>query len=243
MKKEEQKFNVSNESNVIGKQIITSCPFIFKEMSEESIKEALRLSEYTLGRYKTNEKIFDSDNFKHSIAFILNGKVSVYKSNAKRKTLLSQLKTGNSFGAASLFGDTEKFPTSIYANSDCNIMFITQEKMSLLIRKFPQISINYICFLSDRIRFLNDKINSFAATSAEEKTAKFLLDNSQEDKIKTQLNMTQISSLLGIGRASLYRILSCCESLGAIERKDSTIIIKDNQKLKNILKEKEKNHD
>ena len=86
---------------------------------------------------------------------------------------------------------------------------------------------------------MNDKIDSFAATSAEEKTAKFLLNNTHENKIFSKMNMTQISSSLGIGRASLYRILDKFEALGAIKRADSEIIITDCQILKNILKEKE----
>ena len=173
----------------ITQEALISVPFIFKNMDKKSAEQALRISEYTLGRYKQGEKIFDHENFQHSIAFVLNGEAHVYKSNSKRKTLLSQLQHGDSFGAASLFGETPNFPTSIYANTECDVMFISQEKMSLLITNFPQIAINYIYFLSSKIRFLNDKIDSFAATSAEEKTAKFLLNNTHENKIFSKMKI------------------------------------------------------
>ncbi len=218
-------------------------PFIFKKMSEGEIKKALVCSDYTLTHYKAGEKIFDGEFFLRAIAFILEGKISVYKFSGERKTLLSQLCEGGSFGASSLFDLSPRFPTSIYAKTDCTIMFITQDKMSELITKFPQIAINYIHFLSDKIRFLNDKIDSFAATSAEQKTAKFLLQNCKESRMSSSLNMTQISSSLGIGRASLYRILVKLEESGAIERNRSEIIIKDEKILKNILNQKEHNND
>ena len=220
-----------------------STPFIFEKMSEGEIKKALATSEYTLTCYKTGEKIFDEDSFFHAIAFILDGEASVYKFSGDRRTLLSQLREGDSFGASSLFGASPRFPTSIYAKTDCTIMFIAQDKMSELITKFPQIAINYILFLSDKIRFLNDKIDSFAATSAEQKTAKFLLRNCKESRMSSPLNMTQISSSLGIGRASLYRILGKLEECGAIERNHAEIIIKDEKILKNILNQKEHNND
>ena len=201
-------------------------------MEEQNIRAALEASEYRLEMYRAGEKIYDCESFENSIAFILDGDISVYRAHSGKRTLLTKLKSGDSFGVAALFGNDEVFPTAIYAKSDSKVMFISQERMETLIRNFPQIAINYIEFLSGRIRFLNGKIDSFASRSAEEKTAKFLLSNCDGDKLKSSLNMTQISSSLGIGRASLYRILGSLEEAGAIERKNSEIIIKDKEKLK-----------
>ena len=226
-------------STAINKNTIFSSPFIFKDIEEKEIQSALELSEYRLEIYRSGEKIYDCESFEDSIAFILDGDILVYRAHSEKRTLLTKLKSGDSFGAAALFGNNEGFPTAIYAKTDSKVMFICQEKMELLIRSFPQIAINYVEFLSGRIRFLNDKIHSFTSRSAEEKTAKFLLSNCEGDKLKSSLNMTQISSSLGIGRASLYRILSAFEDIGAIDRKNSEIIIKDKEKIKNILKEKE----
>ncbi len=227
------------QAPAINETLIFSSPFIFKGMDSASVRSALEMSEYRLEFYRAGEKIFDCESFEHSIAFILDGEISVYRAHSEKKTLLTRLRQGNSFGAAALFGADEAFPTAIYAKRDSEIMFIRQPQMELLVRTFPQIAINYIEFLSSRIRFLNDKIDSFASRSAEEKTAKFLLSNCEENKLCSTLNMTQISSTLGIGRASLYRILNTFEEAGAIERSDSDILIKDKEILKNILKEKE----
>ncbi len=214
---------------------LTEIPFIFKGISAEQTRKILELSEYTLAKYSKGEKIFDTESFERSIAFILGGKAEVYRANSEKKTLLSTLSVGDSFGASVLFGEAELFPTSIYAKSDCTIMFISQAHMEAMIRSFPQIAMNYILFLSNKIYFLNEKINFFAARSAEEKIAKFLLENSCDGRMVSNLNMKQISSSLGVGRASLYRILSSFEEAGLISRDASAITIKDNEGLKKIL--------
>jgi len=220
----------------VDENALLDVPFIFEGISNSEARKILKQSEYTLARYSKGEKIFDAESFERSIAFILNGRAEVYRADAARKTLLSSLKAGDSFGASVLFGDSEAFPTAIFAKSDCDIMFISQEQMEALISTYPQIALNYVRFLSNKIRFLNDKISSFSSKSAEEKTAKFLLDNSLDGKLDTKLNMKQISSSLGLGRASLYRILSLFEEKGLISKKGSEISIKNVGELKKIIK-------
>ena len=226
---------VNMQSYKVDENTLLEVPFIFDGISNDEARKILEHAEYTLARYSKGEKIFDTESYERSIAFILNGKAEVYRANVSRRTLLSSLSTGDSFGASVLFGDNEPFPTAIFAKSDCDIMFIAQEQMEILISSFPQIAMNYIKFLSKKIRFLNDKISSFSSKSAEEKAAKFLLDNSIDGKLSSKLNMKQISSSLGLGRASLYRTLSAFEEKGLISKNCSEISIKNFEGLKKII--------
>ena len=219
----------------VDENTLLEVPFIFKGISGDDARKILGHSEYTLARYSKGEKIFDTKSFERSIAFILNGCAEVYRADASKRTLLSSLNSGDSFGASVLFGENEAFPTAIFAKSDCDIMFISQEQMEALISHYPKIAMNYIRFLSKKIRFLNDKINSFSSKSAEEKTAKFLLDNSPEGRLASKLNMKQISSSLGLGRASFYRTLSSFEEKGLISKKGSEISIENREELKKII--------
>ena len=229
---------IKTTANEKEMKLITAS-FIFDGMDKSDIGDAMAISNLYFREYEQNEKIFDGESFERAIAIILSGGASVYRASSCKKTLLNTLRVGDSFGASSLFDKSSAFSTSIYAKSKCKIAFISQSDMESLFKKFPQISINYIKFLSRKIRFLNDKIDSFAARSAEEKTAKFLLLNSDGNKLNSALSMTKISSSLGIGRASFYRVLASLEAIGAIKRTDTEILICDKEKLKNILKEKE----
>ncbi len=229
------------KSYTVDKNALLEVPFIFKGIPSEEKKSILSRCEYTLARYGKGEKIFDAESFERSIAFILNGCAEVFRADTSKRTLLSSLKAGDSFGASALFGDNEPFPTSIFARSECDIMFISQAQMEALINAYPQIATNYIKFLSNKIRFLNDKINSFSSKSAEEKTAKFLLDNSPDGALTSSLNMKQISSSLGLGRASFYRTLSSFEKRGLISKNGSQISVTNFKGLKKIINtEKEK---
>ena len=225
----------------VDKNALLEVPFIFKGLSNEERKEILSRCEYSLARYSKGEKIFDGESFERSIAFILNGRAEVFRADSSKRTLLSSLEVGDSFGASALFSDNEPFPTAIFAKSECDIMFISQSQMEVLISASPQIATNYIKFLSNKIRFLNDKINSFSSKSTEEKTAKFLINNSPDGVLTSSLNMKQISSSLGLGRASLYRTLSSFEERGLISKNGSQILITNFKGLKKIINtEKEK---
>ena len=121
----------------VDERNLTEIPFIFKGISAEQTRKILENSEYTLSKYNKGEKIFDTESFERSIAFILGGKAEVYRANSAKKTLLSTLSVGDSFGASVLFGEAELFPTAIYAKSDCTIMFISQEHMEAMELVFP----------------------------------------------------------------------------------------------------------
>ncbi len=228
------------KSHTVDKNALLEVPFIFEGIPSEEKKDILSFCEYTLARYGKGEKIFDAESFERSIAFILNGRAEVFRADASKRTLLSSLKAGDSFGASALFGDNESFPTAIFAKSECDIMFISQAQMEALIINYPQIAMNYVKFLSNKIRFLNDKINSFSSKSTEEKTAKFILDNSPDGILSSGLNMKEISSSLGLGRASLYRTLSSFEERGLISKKGSEILVTNLKGLKKIINTEKK---
>ena len=50
---------------------------------------------------------------------------------------------------------------------DTEICFITEEMLASLFERHPHAAINYIAFLSDRIRFLNARISVISCSDAE----------------------------------------------------------------------------
>ena len=123
------------------------------------------------------------------------------------------------FGAASVFGDWKNGMSSIVANDTCKVLYITEEMFCNVIKKYPQISINYISYLSDRIRFLNHKLDAFTAKTTEERLYEFLLSQSDaQGNVNLSFGMAELARRLNVGRTSIYRDISTLESKKMLER-------------------------
>lgn len=153
----------------------------------------------------------NSDN---ALGIILRGRAEAV---TREGTPLTFFRQGDSFGATALFGGTECI-SQIRAVSDCRVQFIPQEILERWFRSDPQIALNYIAFLSDKVRFLNGKIAIYTQDSAEQRLYRWLCANCGEDG-QIPVSMTQLAELLSIGRTSLYRALNTLEEKNLCTRK------------------------
>ena len=154
------------------------------------------------------------------LGIILNGNASVKRLNDIGDSItIRSISSGELFGSASVFGEWKDGMSSITANSFCEVLYISQEMFCEILKAYPQISINYIEFLSGRIRFLNRKIDAFAAKTTEERLYEFLLSQSNGDgTVVLDFGMAELARRLNVGRTSVYRDIDALESKGLITR-------------------------
>ena len=79
--------------------------------------------------------------------------------------------------------------------------------------------------LSQRIRFLNGKIDAFAAPSAREGLYRHLLAVQREGRAEIPGGYSRLARDLNMGRASLYRSLEGLEREGLIRREGRTVYL------------------
>ena len=110
-------------------------------------------------------------------------------------------------------------------------MSITEEKLTEFFVSCPKTAVNYITFLSDRIRFLNDRLSVLSCPSAEDTVLAYLTSVSDfNGYAEIPVNMTLLSRMLGVGRASLYRSLDSLQKSGHIIRENNIIKVIKNEK-------------
>lgn len=180
-------------------------------------------------KFKKGDTIYSSFEFTRAIALVVSGKASAQTNNAHR-VVMKKFLPGMCFGAAAVFGG-ETFVSTVTADTDTEIQFITEDILISLFEKYPKTAINYITFLSDKIRFLNNKLSLLSCPSAESTVLKYL--NSAADKdgyASLPESMTMLSKMLGLGRASLYRSLDSLEKSGHIIRENNIIKVINNEK-------------
>lgn len=74
-----------------------------------------------------------------------------------------------------VFGEGETFVTEVYATQDAAVAFIGQQQLSAWFSAYPRLAENYICFLTDRIRFLNRRITTYTGGQVEERLWRFFV--------------------------------------------------------------------
>ncbi len=203
--------------------------FIFKGLNKTEIEE-ISAQFPPLQNYKKGEIIYSSNTFKNALGFVVKGN-AVAVSNNDNKVYLKSFNENMCFGAAALFGDNEAYVSTVTAKTDISILFISEDQLKAIFTKYPKTAINYIAFLSDKVRFLNTKLRVISCMSAEDTILTYLSNVTDSDNYaQIPKNMTVFAKMLGLSRASLYRALDNLVENGSI--------LKENNKFKVIKNEK-----
>lgn len=203
--------------------------FIFEGLTDKEIKEISSLFSPPHS-FKKGEIIYSSENFRHSLGYILEGKASAVCDNSTGLYMKS-FEKGSCFGAAALFGTDNKYVSTIIADTDITVLFITEEQLKSIFVSFPETAINYINFLSEKVRFLNRKLGLLSCGTSDDTVLKYLLSSADNNGfVKLPKSMTLLSKTLGIGRATLYRCLDNLENKGLIVRENNCIKVIENEK-------------
>ena len=214
--------------DISERAIIRRC-FLFKGVSTWILHRALGDKRSQLRWYAKGSLIAE-----RALGLILAGSVLVQSPSGSHKLTLRTFGPGDVFGATALFTMGGSYATRLTALTECRILFFSQELLQVLMREDVVVAENYIRFLSDRIRFLNRKIACLAASSIEEMLALRLLET--RGKTMPVPSFSRLAEELGIGRASLYRVLDKFVDDGLIARKPHGIEILNVDGLEKIVK-------
>ncbi len=182
------------------------------------------LEEYSsVTSYPKGETVFCEENYSPVLCLIIKGEARVSKGD----TVISHLKAGEIYGGAFLYNPNFKFLNTVTAVSPLKVVTIEKSGIDKLIRLDSTVSFNYITYLSERVGFLNSKIEGYIKPSAEEKLLLFLRKNcdEQDGKCEISVSMTELSSVLHVSRASLYRVIENLEKQGKICRDGKKIYL------------------
>ena len=196
---------------------------IFKDADEKILTSVLN----TYGKsvsYAKNDIVFSRETYSPVLCLIIKGEARV----SKGETVISHLKDGEIFGAAFLYNQSYEFENTVTALTPLKVVIIEKDGVDELIKCDSSVSFNYISYLSERIGFLNSKIEGYTKPNAEEKLMLYLKKNADinNGKCEISVSMTELSHVLQISRASLYRVIETLENQGKICRDGKKIYVK-----------------
>ncbi|MBO6159749.1 MAG: Crp/Fnr family transcriptional regulator [Firmicutes bacterium] len=197
--------------------------FLFKGMEME--ETARVLERFEARSFRGNEQIYTPVAFERALGIVVEGEVSVHKPGGAQ---LNVIQKGGCFGAAALFDESDQdfsYVTTLVAHKACQVVFMSDEDLEACFRLYPVMAMNYIRFLSGRIRFLNRRIDSFTSPTSEEALFSYLKEQAA-DGTKVQItSFAKLARTLSMSRATLYRALSKLEADHRIQKDGNEIIL------------------
>lgn len=209
--------------------------FLFSEVDRLTVDAAFQSEKCTCLEFEPGEKIYTRTRFNRSLGIVLSGELQALKPDSAA-LVLNTFYSGGVFGVAGLFNDTRQYVSEIIAVKRSRVLFLSQELLQDLFEQNFKIAKNYINYLSNRICFLNSRIDHFTGGTAACRFANFLLSllsqSDQSSHLELPCTLTQLSNTLNIGRASLYRAMEELSAAGIIKRNGKNIEIINIERLK-----------
>ena len=195
--------------------------------SNSKVIEKLREVGFTK-TFEREEVILQEDSYIKAIPIVTSGSIKVLRSDDDGKEiLLYYIKTGESCIMSFLggmHGDTSK--VRAIAEEDSEILFVPQEKVSLLIKEYPE-WLDYIFRLyHKRFEELLNVVNEVAFKKMDERLLHFLQNKSKLTNTKSiTITHEQLANELGTARVVVSRLLKQMETEGLVELHRNMIIL------------------
>jgi len=211
---------------------------LFKDMNYVDIDNFLKVSNFTFKKYLKGNLVVLEDSKCEELGILRKGLLEVQSLYSSGKSLtLNRLKPAEIFGEIILFSKSNKFPSTIKAIEDSEIMFIKKVNLMNCLSNCHRFMENFLTLLSDRLFMLNKKIKMLTMENIRQKIVDFLREEYKKQKstnIKVPLSRLEMAEHMGIQRPSLSRELSRMREEGIIEFDKEFIVVKDLETLNNI---------
>lgn len=197
---------------------------LFENATVGAVKLALSADDCFVKVFNSGECIYANGEKNVALGIILRGKAEVFSCDPCKDVLLRTITVGDMVGVSKLFDKSASFNIRVYAKGSTRVLFVSEESLGQLIENDKTVMYNYIKFMADRIRFLNEKIMYYTAGSTERRLALYLASYGKKT-IRLSISMTDLAGTLDVGRASLYRAFDKLSEDGYIIRSEKIIVI------------------
>ena len=193
----------------------------------------------SLGRYIFEKKadrgeilLFEGESAE-ALYFVVAGAVKVFKtSHDGKEQILQIIRPGESFNDVPVFsGDINL--TSAEAMGKVVLNYIKKSDLETVLREFPQVSLNVIHVLSDRVRQLVSLVEDLSFRQVTGRVAKMLIEYAGDGSDdRPRLTQQEMAAMIGTAREMVGRSLKSLEENGMIKIDRHRIIVADIDALK-----------
>lgn len=212
---------------------------LFRRLSSSRISELLSICSYGILEVNGETLISSESEPCKNIGFVLDGKVSNYKTNPSgNHVVVKTMYRGEYFGEALVFSSSQDCPSTIIAGKNSVVLLISAEDILKICELEPIFLKNLLVSLSDKVFMLNKKIKLLSYTSVRQRLASFLTDESRKRgsrKFRLDKTRDELGEFIGVTRPSVSRELSKMVSDGLISVDGKLVELLDMESLLELL--------
>lgn len=193
-------------------KLLKSCA-LFEGIGESTLARVCEEAEER--QFPAGASLFSAEE--RRIGVIARGSAKAVKPKRDGFVTMSVLGYGDVFGAAALMGG-ELPSTEAIAIKPVTALIFGEDVFRALMQYDFAVTENFCRYLISRVRFLTERVECMAGTTAADKLLKYLETNSDRGSVHLPFGMNSLAKALSVSRASIYRALAELESAGKISR-------------------------
>ncbi len=197
---------------------------LFSGLASSDLEDIAGLSEIV--HIRKGQLLFSEGELAGAFYVVFRGRMRIYKLSASgREQTLITPGPGISLAEAALFADG-KYPAYSVAQEDSELISIDRSRFLELVKTRPQIALNMIALLSERLRNFAKKIEQLSLMGVVPRLAEYIAHESQ-GKVEFSLDISKgdLASILGTVPETLSRAFAKLKSGGYISEIGNTIRI------------------
>jgi CRP-like cAMP-binding protein len=206
---------------------------LFSELSDKDLERIIHLA--SKQKYHKDNIILIEEEIGSTMFIILWGRVKISRiSDDGREVILSILSDGDFFGEMSLL-DGHTRSANVTAIEEAELLVIRREEFLQMLRDFPQIAINLLKELAQRIRKSDEHIKSLSLQDATGRVATTLLRIAEDSGVfrRGQVEIAELplqqdlANMAGTSRETISRVIKSLTEDGYLKKHGGKIIILD----------------
>ena len=205
---------------------------LFAKLSDTELTAMLRHA--SIITYPKNTVIMSEGDPSSSLYTILTGKVKVFLSDENGKEITINVQgVHDYFGELALLDDTKR-SASVITLEKSTLMIVSKTDFKEILRTHPEVALNLIKALTQRVRLLTDNVKSLALLDVYGRVAKILLNMATDIDgrlvIQDKITQQEIANRVGASREMVARILKDLAAGDHIRYEGKCIIVNDQLK-------------
>ncbi|MCH7657868.1 MAG: Crp/Fnr family transcriptional regulator [Bacteroidetes bacterium] len=218
---------------------ILSDSILFKGLSEWNIENLFKKINFQIKRYKPKDIIALSGEECNYLMIVLKGYVKGEMIDYSGKTIkIEDVYAPKPIAIAFIFGKNNKFPVTVEAVMDTELLVIYKSEFLKLLQTNVRILNNFLNAISSRSQFLSNKIKFLSFSTIKSKFAQYILELAKNDFYIVELKQTQqqLSELFGVTRPSFARTIREMQKEGLIKIEKKQVEILNRKALIELIK-------
>jgi len=219
---------------VIDSNLLNDIPFLRELNSSE--REAVKPLFFDKA-LRRGEMAFLEGEPADTLYVLITGVVKIFKTSANGKEQIISISTPHEVLNDTSIFDGGPNPVSAQAMSSITLYGIKKDKLELMLKQYPKITLSIIKILSERTRRLLALIEDLSFKHVIGRVGKILLEHTGDNSGKQRLTQQEMAAIAGTAREVVARSLKTLEERGVVKIDRHRILITDKQALEEMILE------